>query len=85
MDLLKAQPPPTTAASRIYNVENIDLTKSVAPRQHAASSWDTQQPIGAGIETSNQGIGNSVVTTFVPTPVKGANTYPHPYAGSSES
>jgi len=77
VDQLTAQPPPTAVAPRVYDVETIDLTKSVAHCQQVASSGDTQQPIGAGVETSNRGIGNGVVTTFVPTPVKGAHTFPH--------
>ena len=32
LDQLVAQPPPTTVASRIYDVETIDLTKSSAHR-----------------------------------------------------
>jgi hypothetical protein len=42
-------------------------------------------PIGAGDETSNRGIGHGVVTTLVPTPVKGANTIAHPSVVQFES
>jgi len=85
VDQLTAQPPPTAAASRIYNMETIDLMKSAVHRQHTASSGATQQPIGTDVETSNRGIGNGVVTTFVPTLVEGAHNFPHPYVGSLES
>jgi hypothetical protein len=65
--------------------QTINLTTSTAPHQSEVSSGEHHLPIGAGVETSNRGIGNGVVTTFVPTPVKGAHTTPHPSVPTTES
>jgi hypothetical protein len=81
VDLLASQP----SAARIFHGETFDLTKSATPHQPVASSEDPQLPIGIGVEMSNRGIGNGVVTTFMPTPVKGAPTIPQtsvPHADS---
>ncbi|XP_066308780.1 uncharacterized protein [Miscanthus floridulus] len=70
VDSLPSRPQASDAATRVFDTEEIDLTKSAAPH-HAATSSAISLPIGAGVETSNRGIGHGVVTTLVPTPIKG--------------
>jgi hypothetical protein len=81
VDLLASQP----SVPHIFHGEPSDLTKSTTTHQSVASSEDPQLPMGAGVDMSNRGNGNGVVTTFVPTPVKGAHTFPQtsvPHADS---
>lgn len=66
-------------------MEEIDLTKSATSPPTATSFEDLELPIGADVDMSNRGLGHGVVTTNVPTPVKGAYTTPPTYALNAES
>jgi hypothetical protein len=84
VDSLASHPPASNAAMCDFDTEAINLTKSAAPHS-TVTSPAISLPIGAGDETSNRGIGHGVVTTLVPTPVKGANTIAHPSVVQFES
>jgi hypothetical protein len=51
--------------------------KSAAAHLATSSSEAASGPLGHGASHSHRGIGNGVVTTFVPTPVKGVDQTLH--------
>jgi hypothetical protein len=72
VDELAARPPPQASGERVFEFEEVDLTKSAAAHLAASSAAATSGPLGHGNTPTHRGPGHGVVTTYVPTPVTGA-------------
>jgi hypothetical protein len=76
VDQLITHPPIVNSADRVFETVEINITKSAAPRSAASSSAAALGLLATGDPTSHRGLGHGLVTTYVPTPVKGANLIP---------
>ena len=74
VDHLISHPPATDRAKQVFDNDLIDLTKPTTAHLVASSSEAASGPLGHDKQHSHWGIGNGVVTTIVPTLVKGANS-----------
>jgi hypothetical protein len=76
VDQLITHPPIVNSADCVFETVELDITKSAAPQSAASSSAAASGLLATGDPTSHRGLGHGVVTTYVPTPVKGANLIP---------
>lgn len=75
VDQLANQPQLSDAAPRTFDTEYIDLTKPATAHLAATSHEVALGPLGHGATNVHRGTGNRVVTTTMPSPVKGANQF----------